>query len=113
MGGFDVRSFSGILHVHMVRRSPAPPAPQDLNLVLAEKELDALGVFIDDALLARQHGRPVDLEVRDLNTKFIGLLQNVVKFRVVEPDLGGASTYVHAGAPHATVLLHYHSVYTP
>ena len=104
MGGFDVCGFSGILHLHMVRRRPAAPALQDLNLVLAEKELDALGMFIDDALLARQHGGPVDLEIRDLDAKFIGVLQSVVKFRVVEQDLGGDAAYVQAGAAQEPVL---------
>ena len=56
------------------------------DFVFAEKELDALGVLIDDALFARQHRRPIDLDIGNLDAKFAGVLQSVVEFGVVAAE---------------------------
>ena len=102
--GFDIRDLPGILDLHMMRRGPAAPALHKLDLIFAEKEFDAFGVFANDALFAGEHRGPIDFQIGYLNPEFLGVLQGVVDFGVVEQDLRGDATYMQAGAAEETVL---------
>ncbi len=103
--GFDVGDLAGVFHLDVSGCRPPPPALHRLHFVFAEQELDALGVLVDDALLARQHRRPVELEIGNLDAKLIGVLQGVVDFGMVQQHLGRDAADVQAGAAQKSVFL--------
>ncbi len=81
--------------------------------MFAEEKLDALGVPVDDAVLARQRRRPVQLEFGDVDAEFLGILERVVDFRVVQQDLGGDAADVQTGSSQEAVLFNDQSFQTP
>jgi len=103
--GFDVGDIAGVLHLYVMRRRPAPPAFHGFHFILPKQELDAFGVFIDDALLAGQHRGPIDLDIGNLNAEFAGVLESFVEFGVVQQDLGWNASDVKARAAQKAVFL--------
>jgi hypothetical protein len=77
-----------------------------LDVVLLEEELDALGQARDGCLLGLHHGGQVELDITNLDTAALCVVQNlVVEVRVVEQRLGGDAADVEAGAAEGTALL--------
>ena len=98
---------------HASGARPAAPASHGLHFIFAEEKLDALGVLVDDAVLARQHGRPIQLEFGDFDAEFLGILERVVDFRVVQQNLGRDAADVQAGASQEAVFLDDQSFQAP
>ena len=103
-----VASTSVILPSFSTATRPGPaqrPQPcMRLHFVLAEEKFDAFGVLVDDLVLARQHRRPIQLELGDLDAELLGVLEVVVDFRVMQQHLGGDAADVQAGAARGTRL---------
>ena len=113
VGGFDFRDFAVGFDRHASRARPAAPALHRLHFIFAEKKFDALGVPVDDAVLAREHRGPIQLEFGHLDAKFLGVLECVVDFRVVQQNLGGDAADVKAGSPEKSVLFDDQSFQAP
>ena len=103
--GFDLGDVSVVLHRHAARACPASPASHGLHFILAKEKLDAFGVLVDDAVLARQHRGPVQLEFGDLDAELLGVFEGVVDLRVMQQDLRGDAADVQARAAQEAVLL--------
>src|ERR1051326_2450036 len=85
---------------------------QALDFVLAEEELDAFDVGVDDALLARLHGAEVELRVADGDAELFRLLDLVPDVGVLEEGLGRNAAAEETGAADVRVLLddgHFHA----
>ena len=102
--GFDLGDLAVGLHRHAARARPAAPALHRLHFIFAEEKLDALGVLVDDVVLARQHGRPVQLELGHFDAELLGVLEGVVDFGVVQQNLGGDAADVQAGPAQKAVF---------
>lgn len=77
-----------------------------LDAVLLEQELDTLGETIDGGLLRLHHVLEVELDIADLDTAVLGVVQDlVVEMRVVEERLGGDTADVEASTAERTALL--------
>ena len=90
-----------------------PQPSHRLHFIFAEEKLNALGVPVDDAFLARQRRRPIQLEFLDLDAEFLGVLERVVDFRVVQQDLRRDAADVQAGAAQEAVLFDDQRFQTP
>ena len=88
-----------------MRRRPASPALHGFHFILPKKELDAFGVFIDDAVFAGQHRGPIDLDLGNLDAEFAGVLESFVEFGVVKQNLGWNASDMKARAAQKAVLL--------
>ena len=113
VGGLDFRDLAVGLDRHASGAGPASPASHGLHFVFAEEKLDALGVPVDDAVLARQRRWPIQFEFGDVDAKFFGVFERVVDFRVVQQDLGGDATDVKTGPSEETVLFDDQSLQAP
>ena len=77
-----------------------------LDVVLLEEELDALGEARDRGLLRLHHGAEVELDIADLDTAVLGVVEDlVVEVGVVQERLGGDAADVQAGSAEGAALL--------
>lgn len=77
-----------------------------LDTVLLEEELDTLGEAIDGGLLCLHHVLEIELDITNLDTAVLGVVQDlVVEMRVVEERLGGNTADIEAGTAERTALL--------
>ena len=77
-----------------------------LDVVLLEEELDTLGQTSDRGVLCLHHGGEVELNIADLDTAALGVVENlVVEVRVVQEGLGGNAADVQAGSTEGAALL--------
>src|SRR6266853_3708843 len=104
MRGGNLGGLARVLDAHASRPRPAAPPLHRLDLVLAEKELDALRVFVDDLFLARQHRRPVQRELLHVDAEFLGVLERVIDFSVVQQDFRGDTADVQARAAQEAIF---------
>lgn len=84
-----------------------------LNTVLLEEVLDTLGKTGDGGLLGLHEVGEVKLDIADLDTAVLGVVENlVVKMRVVEERLGGNAADVQAGTTERATLLNAGNLYS-
>jgi hypothetical protein len=77
-----------------------------VNAVLLEEELDTFGQTIDGLVLGLEHLGQVELDIADLDTALLGIVQNlVVEVGVVEEGLGGNAADVQTGTTEFSALL--------
>jgi hypothetical protein len=77
-----------------------------LDVVLLEQELDTLCQARHGCLLRLHHSRKVELDIADLDTAALGVVEDlVVEVRVVEEGLGGNAADVQAGSAEGATLL--------
>lgn len=77
-----------------------------VNAVLLEQELNTLGETLDGLVLGLEHLGEVELDIADLDTTLLGIVENlVVEVGVVEEGLGGNAADVQAGATESSALL--------
>ena len=77
-----------------------------LNVVLLEQELDALGQARHGGILGLHQLLDVDLDIADLNSAVLAVVQDlVVQVRVVKERLGGDAADVKAGSAKSAALL--------
>ena len=85
---------------------PSGPSPACVStLFLRKRNSMPLACLLTMLFLARQHRRPIELELGDLDAEFLGVLERVVDFGVVQQHLGGNAADVQAGAAEKAVLL--------
>lgn len=77
-----------------------------VNAVLLQQELNTLGQALNGGLLGLKHLSEVELDVADLDTALLGVVENlVVKVGVVEQRLGGDTANVQASTTELSALL--------
>lgn len=77
-----------------------------LDVVLLEEELDTLGQTSNRRILRLHHGREVELDIADLDTAALGVVEDlVVEVRVVQERLGRNAADVQAGSAEGAALL--------
>lgn len=77
------------------------------DVVLLEQELDTLGEAGNRRLLGLHHLLEVELDIADLDTAVLGVVQDlVVEMRVVQQRLGGDAADVETGAAQYATLFY-------
>lgn len=77
-----------------------------LDVVLLEQELNTLCQTSDRGVLCLHHRREVELDISDLDTAVLGVVQDlVVEVRVVKEGLRGDAANVQAGSAEGSALL--------
>ena len=83
----------------------ASEAGEAFDLVLLEQELDALGILVDDRLLAILSGFEVETDIPDSDPEFFRPVDLLVDFGVLQQGLGGDAASMRAGATDERILL--------
>lgn len=77
-----------------------------VDTVLLQQELDTLGETLDGLVLGLEHLGEVELDITDLDTALLGIVENlVVEVGVVEEGLGGNAANVQASTTEGSALL--------
>src|ERR1700681_1655133 len=113
LGGLGLGGLAAVLDADAPRARPPAPSLHRFNLVFAEQELDAFRVFVDDLFLARQRRRPVQRELLHVNAEFLGILERVVYFGVVQQDFRGDAADVQACAAQVAIFFNNYSFQPP
>src|SRR5262249_48815883 len=82
-----------------------PEAEDALDFVLLEEEFDALGVLVDDRLLAALPDLEVELDAADVDAELLGPTDLFVDLGVLEKRLGRDAAAMRACAPDERILL--------
>src|SRR5690348_6430044 len=107
VGSFNLGGFAVFFDGNSPRAGDASPASDGINFVFLEEHADSARMFLDDFVLAGQHGRPIDFDVFCFKPKFLGALKVVVNICVVQKYLGGNAAYMQAGTAEKRILLDY------
>src|SRR3977135_978855 len=113
MRGLDLRDLAAAFDAYASRPRPSAPTLHGFDLVFAKQELDALGVLVDNLFLARQHRRPVERELLHVDAEFLGVLERVVDFGVVQKDFRGDAADVQASAAQKAIFFNDYSFEPP
>lgn len=77
-----------------------------VDTVLLQQELNTLGQTLNGGLLGLEHLSEVELDIANLDTALLGVVENlVVKVGVVEEGLGGDTANVQASTTELSALL--------
>jgi len=70
-------------------------------------------MLVDNLFLARQHRRPVERELLHVDAEFLGVLERVVDFGVVQKDFRGDAADVQASAAQKAIFFNDYSFEPP
>ena len=70
-------------------------------------------MLVDNLFLARQHHRPVERELLHVDAEFLGVLERVVDFGVVQKDFRGDAADVQASAAQKAIFFNDYSFEPP